>query len=287
MRISSPLPGTIGAEITDLNAAALTAEQAQHIRQALYTHKLVVFRGQKLQPAEYIEFARRLGRPQIYFQKNYHHPEHPELFVSSNIPVNGKKMGVAGTGRYWHTDYQFFKEPLPFVMVYPQVLPSRGQRATYFIDMVRVYEELPDELRRYVEGRRAIQDAKWRYKITPEDVDRSLFDLLKDVEKLVPPVTHPAIIEHPVTLKKSLYISSGFTEGIEGLSHDENKAVMAKLFAFIEKEDRVHTHPWQMGDILMWDNRQLIHKASSTEPGEPNMSYRIGVYDELPFYTNA
>ena len=99
-----------------------------------------------LSPTEYVEFAHRLGRPQIYFQDNYHHPEHPEIFVSANVPINGRNVGVAGTGRYWHTDYQFFEEPLPLTMVFPQRLPQ-GDRYTAYIDMQRVFDELPTHLR--------------------------------------------------------------------------------------------------------------------------------------------
>ena len=286
MKLTPPDAGRLGAEFTDLDVRHLSPETASQLQQQLYEHRLIIIRDQKLSKQEYIEFARKLGRPQVYFQKNYHHPEHPEIFVSSNVPENGKKVGVAGTGRYWHTDYQFFQEPLPFVMLYPQVLPNT-RRETYYIDMQRVYEELPSELRTSVENTRAIHDGKWRYKITPEDMDRALIDILDEVGKLVPPVMHPAVIRHPLTGKKSLYISSGFTVGLEGLSHEENTVVMTKLFDFIEREEHIHTHTWRHGDILLWENRALLHKAGDTPKGEHSMSYRIGVYDDLPFYTNA
>jgi taurine dioxygenase len=283
MRVAPLPPGNIGAEITQLKLRSAQQAEVALIKQALYAHKLVIFRGQQLSPVEYIEFARKLGRPQVYFQHNYHHPEHPEIFVSSNILEEGKKVGVASTGRYWHTDYQFFHEPLPLVMVSPQVLPT-AKRETYFIDMQRVYEALPADLRSYVDGRRAIQEGKWRYKITPEDVDKALTDILAAVEKLVPAITHPAVIEHPLTGRKSLYVSSGFTTGLQGLSHEENRDVMARLFAFIEREEHVQTHAYQPGDILLWENRALLHKASDNPLKEPSKSYRIGIYDELPFY---
>src|SRR5437763_14107467 len=153
MNIKAPAPGCIGAEILDIDVKTFTSEQAHMIRDLVYQHKLVVFRNQNLSKPEYIAFARTIGEPQIYLQKNYHHPEHPEIFVSSNVPENGKKIGVAGTGRYWHTDYQFHPEPLPMTMLYPQILP-KGKRETYYIDMERVYAEMPEDLRFYVEGRR-------------------------------------------------------------------------------------------------------------------------------------
>ncbi|PTL85526.1 TauD/TfdA family dioxygenase [Vitiosangium sp. GDMCC 1.1324] len=286
MKLIPPTAGKLGAELTGIDVRNLSSDMAVQLRLQLYEHRLIVIRDQNLSKQEYIDFANKLGRPQVYFQKNYHHPEHPEIFVSSNVLENGQKVGVAGTGRYWHTDYQFFQDPLPFVMVYPQILPNT-RRETYYIDMQRVYEELPDELRAYVENTQAIHDGKWRYKITPEDIDRALIDILNDVNKLVPPVMHPAVIRHPLTGRKSLYISSGFTSRLEGLSYEENIEVMAKLFNFIEREDHIHTHTWRYGDILLWENRALLHKAGDTPKGERSMSYRIGVYDDLPFYANA
>ena len=284
MTIKAPVEGAIGAEFLDFDVKSATPEAAAAIRELVYRHKLVVFRDQRLSKTEYIAFARILGKPQIYLQKNYHHPDHPEIFVSSNVPENGRKVGVSGTGRYWHSDYQFHEEPLPMTMLYPQVLPTSA-RETYYIDMERAYETLPPTLGAWVVGNRAVHDAKWRYKVTATDVDRALIDILAEVAKLVPPVSHPAVIQHPVTGKRALYVSSGFTAGLEGLSEKTNKEVMAQVFAFIERPQHVHVHRWQDGDILLWDNRTLIHRASDTPAGEQSSSYRIGIYDGLPFYS--
>ncbi|MFN0204704.1 MAG: TauD/TfdA dioxygenase family protein [Planctomycetota bacterium] len=281
--VTLPADGKIGAEITNLNPRVLDERGANIIKDLVYRYKLVVFRGQELNNQEYIQFAKKIGTPQIYFQHNYHHPGHPEIFVSSNVPENGKKIGVAGTGRYWHTDCQFFDDPLPMTFVYPKQLPN-GRRETYYIDMERVNRELPPDLRQWIDGRRAIHEAKWRYKIQASDIDKSITEILLEFGKLTPPVTHPAVIEHPVTRAKSLYISEGFTVGIEGIQYEDAKAALQKLFKFIEREDHVHVHPWRGGDILLWDNRTLLHKASSTPPGQASVSYRIGVYDGLPFY---
>jgi taurine dioxygenase len=92
------------------------------------------------------------------------------------------------------------------------------------------------------------------------------------------------VIAHPVTGKRALYVSSGFTAGLEGLSAETNREIMSQLFTFIERPQHVHVHRWQDGDILLWDNRNLLHRASDTPPGEQSCSYRIGIYDGLPFY---
>jgi taurine dioxygenase len=225
MIIRPPAAGGIGARVTDVDVRALRSEEAAALKAAVYQHKLVVLEEQRPSAEEYIAFARQLGRVQVYFQDNYHHPDHPEIFVSSNVPENGKKVGVAGTGQYWHTDYQFSLEPLSTTLVYPQILPD-SRRETYYIDMVRVYRELPPQLRRALDGRRAVAEGKWRYKVTPADIDRALVDLLNEIERLVPPVSHPAVIQHPVTAELALYLSSGFSTGFEGLSFEVNRRML-------------------------------------------------------------
>lgn len=271
----------LGVEVYVPRLQSLPPQTFAEIRALTHRHKLVVFRGQNLTMDEYVQFARNVGTPQVYPQDNYHHPKYPEIFVSSNVPEDGKKIGVAGTGRYWHTDCQFLPEPLPLTMVYPQVLPA--VRATFYIDMARVLKRLPPRLMRYIEGRQAIHEGKYRYKVQACDIDRSLIELLEEKAAIAPPVRHPTIIEHPVTGERFLYISSGFTTGLDGLAYEESTAVLRELFEFIERPEHVHTHDWEEGDILLWDNRAVLHKASESKGG-PSKSYRIGVYDGLPFY---
>lgn len=285
MQATLPQAGAIGVDIHDLDPRAIAPHQAAELRKLAYEHKLVVLRGVDLSAPEYIEFARALGRPQIYFQENYHHPEHPEIFVSSNQPMNGKKVGVAGTGRYWHTDYQFFDEPLPLTMVYPQQLPE-GPRQTLYADMQRAFETLPDDLKQFALTHRSVHEAKWRYKVTPDDIDKSITELLEEFGAITPPVSHPMVLQHPALDRQQLYVSEGFTVGIEGLPIEEGREHLKAFFEHSTQEQFVHCHNWEHGDILLWDNRQVMHMASKTLPGQPSVSYRIGVYDDLPFYTN-
>jgi taurine dioxygenase len=283
MEVLTSQPQSIGVELSDIDLSTIDEEQVRLVRDLVYKHHLIAFRNQNISTQKYLEFARKIGRPQIYFQDNYHHPEHPEIFVSSNVLENGKKVGVSGTGRYWHTDCAFQPEPLSLTLLSPQILPT-SIRETYYINMNQVYEELPSDLKAQVDGKYALHEAKWRYKMQACDVDRAAIDILNEVEKLAPPTTHPAVITHPISHLPALYISEGFTTGIVGLNHEENKQIIAKLFEFIHQDKYVRTHIWKEGDLLMWDNRMLIHKASSVPKGESSMSYRIGVYDDLPFY---
>jgi taurine dioxygenase len=278
-------PGHIGGEIRGLDVKSLAADapELEEIRQAIYRNKLIVIRDQDLAPEEYVAFTYKLGKPQIYLQENYHHPEFPEIFVSTNIVENGKKIGVSGTGRYWHTDCQFEKKPLSFTSITPVVIPQT-MRETYYIDMHKVYLSMPEELKAIVNGKMAVHGGNNRYKVQASDIDKSIQQLIDDMNKMVPHVKHPAVIVHPVTGDKILYISRGFTMKIDGLTYEENEKVMNQLFEFIEKEEHIHKHSWDKGDLILWDNRYLLHMSSAIPKGEKTKSYRIGIYDDQPFY---
>ena len=103
MKLTAPPEGQIGAEVTDTDPRTLTAEEAATLRAAVYRHKLVVFRDQTLDKDEYLAFARKLGRPQVYFQKNYHHPQYPEIFVSSNVPDENGCFSKSPIGPFQNT----------------------------------------------------------------------------------------------------------------------------------------------------------------------------------------
>ena len=275
----------LGVEVSGLDISEITAEQAKALLDVVHRSKLAVISTKDFDEAAYVRFARALGEPQVYLQSHYHHPNHPEIFVSSTVKHDGKKFGVRGTGRYWHTDYAFMPEPLPLTMVTPRIIPQ-SSRGTLYIDMERVYEMLPSRLRQFVDTHDAIHEAKWRYKVQESDLDRAIIDLVEEIEKAAPAVSHPAVIMHPVRKKPALYISSGFTTGFRGVPYEEGKKWLAELIDFAERDDYVAQKTWSAGEILLWDNRCLLHKAGYTDVTEANLSYRIGVYDGLPFYLN-
>lgn len=279
-------PGKIGAEVRgwDVTTFSKDSPEADTLRQLIYRNKVVVIRDQyELSEQQHVDFANAIGRAQVYFQPQYHHPKHPEIFVSNSLNEEGQKFGISGTGRYWHSDCSFEKHPLTFTSVRPIIFP-KSARETSYIDMHRVYEELPDHLRAYVDGAIAIHEAWPRYKAQASDIDRSIAELIENFNAICPPCPHPAVIEHPVTHEKCLFISSGFTSKIQGLSYEENKKVMQELFEFVEQPKYVHTHYWDDNDLIIWDNRSVIHKGSKAQPGEHSRMYRVGIYDDLPFY---
>jgi taurine dioxygenase len=120
--------------------------------------------------------------------------------------------------------------------------------------------------------------------VQPFDVDKGIGELMEQFHREAPGAVHPAVIRHPVDGREALYVSSGFTQRVDAIPHERSQALLRDLFAFVEHESRVCTVPWQLGDLMLWDNRQVIHRSSGNLHGLASRSYRIGVYDGLPFY---
>lgn len=286
------LTKTIGKQIRGVNLKQLAKDQIETLQEELYKNRLLVFKDQSLTEKEYVEFANLFAHPVPYLQDNYHHPEYPLIFVSSNVKVDGKKMGVARTGGYWHSDTSFENDPKVFTMLMPKVIPS-NPRSTLFIDMSEVYLELPVHLKKELENATFIHSGRNKYKVRNEDVGLDISEIMAMIQQVQPPVEHPAVIKHPFTGEKILYASSGFTIGIKDRSTDESDDILKELFAFSEGGEFTREIFWAMGDLIVWDNRFLIHKSgrkrsevddiyqvASDEEG--TMMFRITCKDNLP-----
>lgn len=278
----------LGVEIRGLDVRTLDGHGAAELAELIRREKLVVLRDQPLTEAEFVAFARNLGQPVPYFQEHYRHPDHPEIFVSASALLDGKKIGVRGTGCFWHSDYSFRAEPLAMTMIRPVLLPKRP-RQTWFVDMARVLRELPAPLAAIARERRAFHDAADYYKVQPWDRDKAICELVAEFHAIAPGAWHPMVIEHPTTGAEALFVSRGFTRAVEGMAHEEGRAFLAQLFAFCERDANVHRHTWAIDDLLVWDNRCLIHRAGPAEGGAAgaadggSISFRISVQDGLPF----
>ena len=109
--------------------------------------------------------------------------------------------------------------------------------------------------------------------------------LLEDFDRMAPAVTHPTIIDHPVNGRRCLYVSSGFVVGFEGMDPEASRALLDDVVEHMQQERFILTSTWRMDQVVLWDNRQLNHCAGDKHTGDHSASYRIGVYDDLAFYT--
>jgi len=283
----------IGVVVSGFDAGAATDEQVASLRDAVHTHRLAVLRDQHLSPDEFLALGRLLGEPVTYYQSMYHHPERPEVFVSSNVPQDGGRVGVPKTGRFWHADYEFMPEPFALTLVYPRVVPTRN-RGTLFIDMAAAYRRLDADLKAALRGVRVRHSANKYFKIRPSDVYRPIRDLVEEVDRETPPVDQPAVLTHPVTGEEVLYLSQGCA--IDLLDPDGKPLpgdLLARVLDAVGQSDdtgtheNVHLQTFAESDLLVWDNRVLVHRAIHTTTAEPAVSWRVTVMDGHRYYSAA
>lgn len=286
MKITERLGSALGATVEDFDHTQASAADIETLKQTVYTKKIAVLKGQDLSPRQFLDLARLLGRPETYYEPMYHHPEIKEIFVSSNVPENGRQIGVPKTGKFWHADYQFMPDPFGITLIHPQVVPQRN-RGTYFIDMGRAHEKLPQDLKKEIRGTYCRHSVRKYFKIRPHDVYRPLSEIIDEVERRTPAVRQPTTFTHPMTGETVLYISEGFTVGIED-AHGEalDEELLRRLFEATGQlddtfeHDNIHLQSFEQGDLLIWDNRSLIHRARHTSTPEPTVSHRVTVHDE-------
>ncbi|MER6503137.1 TauD/TfdA family dioxygenase [Streptomyces sp. NPDC001455] len=286
MRITDNAGRAIGASVEDFDHTTASENDIEALKETVYRRKIAVLKAQELSPRSFLELGSRLGRPETYYEPMYQHPEVTEVFVSSNVPENGKQIGVPKTGKFWHADYQFMPDPFGITLIHPQVIPEKN-RGTYFIDMGAAYEKLPDELKQEIAGTRCRHSVRKYFKVRPHDVYRPLSEIIDEVEQKTPAVLQPTVFTHPMTGETVLYLSEGFTVGIEDAQGEPlDEALLQRLFEATGQLDKtfehenIHLQSFEKGDLLVWDNRSLIHCARHTTTPEPTVSYRVTVHDE-------
>jgi alpha-ketoglutarate-dependent taurine dioxygenase len=278
-----------GVVVEGFDAEWATDEDVAELKRRVYTDKIAVLKGQDLSVDGFVALGRRLGEPASYYEPMYHHPQNDLVFVSSNVPEDGQQVGVPKTGKFWHSDYQFTARPFALTLIYPQVVP-KADRGTYFIDLGKAYEALPLDLKAAVAGMTAVHSPRRYFKIRPGDVYRPIGEVLAEIELKTPEVRHSAVVRHPWTGESVLYLSEGFTVGL--VDADGKEAGGDLLHRLLEatgqydgafEHELVHLQRFDKGDLLIWDNRSLVHRARHTATPEPAVSYRVTVYDEHPF----
>jgi taurine dioxygenase len=274
---------SFGLNIRGVDCNAATAAEVEQLKDLMYRNRLIVLKDQMLSEREYCDFANRFGHPIPYLQAHYHHPDFPLIFVSSNIKKDGKQIGVARTGQFWHSDLSFQRVPEFITMMMPKVLPSDHPRSTKFIDMAEVYAVLSQDIKEKLTDAQLVHSARYRYKVKAENAGYDIFEILQAVDAAAPPVRHPAVIEHPYTGDKVLYANRGYTIGIADRSLDESAHLLKTIFDFAESDRFVREVRWYLDDIIIWDNRFLTHIATvNSGPEAETMMYRITLRDDFP-----
>jgi taurine dioxygenase len=253
----------LGAEIRGLDLTELPDDKTfRAIERVFHDRGVVVFRDQQLTEEQHIAFSRCFGNLEIHVAKQYLKPGHPEILVLSNVIENGRNIGLPDGGQYWHSDLSYVANPSRCSVLYALEVPMQDGRAfgeTLFASAAHAYDTLPDSMKVHLETARAVHSYAERYKRLQKTRGRE--PLSEEQWKEVQDVSHPVIRTHPLTGRKVLFVNEGFTAYIEGMPKTESDLLLQGLFAHVARREGLYTHHWQQGDLLMWDNCLIQHRA--------------------------
>jgi alpha-ketoglutarate-dependent taurine dioxygenase len=275
----APLMPRLGARISGLVLAdGVTPEVFAEIYAAFLRHQVLVFDAQDLPPAAQVAFGRQFGTLQVHVMSMYHADGHPELYRLSNLDASGRPSGKhpdKGT-LAWHTDGSWQRITGQATIIYGEVVPAQGGE-THFSDMYGAYERLSDDWKARIAGLRAVHNLDF------SRTRRHGIDLMTDAQKReAPPVDQPVVRVHPETGRRCLYLGD-HAEYIVGMDYNEGRALIEQLNALAIRPDLCYQHRWTAGELIAWDNRCLLHRATAyDEARQSRVVRRCTVLGEAP-----
>jgi taurine dioxygenase len=248
--------------------------------QAFFCAQVLVFRNQKFKASEFLDFARRFGRPEPHVIRQFHHPEHPDILILSNVTQDGEPTGLADAGTYFHTDYSYLEVPARATLLCSIQVPGKGGD-TLFANQYAAYDDLSLSMKKQIQNLVGLHHYGNR-----DDLDkrsRTVASVLtEEQEKRMTWVRHPLARRHPVTGRTALYAVSGSSFGIEGMPDDEALDLLDELKAHATQQKYQCRLGYGVGDVVIWDNASLLHSATLTDPHDPRTLWRITVKEEGP-----
>jgi len=269
----NPLSPALGAEILGLDLhAPLDAQTVKKIRRVWLDHLVILFRDQKLNQDELVRFTSYFGTPakraspkgaQTIGQANLH----PNLILISNIRENGVPIGSLPDGEIeFHHDMIFRDVPSAASILYAVETPAYGGD-TMFANCYAAYETLTEEVREKLEQRCAYHH--YHFNSTHKGDERGTKAFAESI--------HPVFRTHDETKRKAVYVNRLITDYIVDMPRAESDALLAHVFDHCEREDFLYRHVWQVGDVLMWDNRCSMHARTNFSSVDRRLMWRSTV----------
>ena len=274
-----PLSPHLGAGISGVD---LTRDISEELFGALYRaflrYQVLLFPPQDLSPARQVAFGRRFGELQIHVMNQYHADGYPELYRLSNLDEHGRPSGRhpdKGT-LAWHTDGSWQRVTGQATIIYGEVMPPQGGE-THFCDMYGAYERLSPAWKARIASLRAVHNLDFsRTRRHGED------PLTEEQRRAKPPVDHPVVRTHPETGRKCLYLGD-HAESIVGMPYDEGRAMIEELNALAVHADLTYEHRWKTRELLIWDNRCVMHRATAYDAAnQGRVIRRCTILGEVP-----
>ena len=277
----TPLTERLGASITGIDLGnAMSDAMFASIYRAFLQHQLLLFSPGELSPARQVALARLFGEVQIHVMNQYHADGYPELYRLSNLDENGRPNGRhpdKGT-LAWHTDGSWRRRTGQATIIYGEVMPDEGEGGeTHFCDMYGGYARLDDDWKARIANLRAVHSLDFSRN------RRHGEDPMTQAQRLAtPPVDHPIVRTHPETGRKALFLGD-HAESIVGMPYDEGRELIETLNALAVHPDLTYEHRWTPHELIVWDNRCTMHKATSYDAAtQRRVIRRCTIVGEVP-----
>ena len=275
-----PTGAALGAEVQGVDLRALDADAFATIHQAWLEHQVLLVRDQRLTDEDLVAFSRRFGdldEAPVQETGQRFVEGHPEIYVVSNVVQDGVAIGSLGSGEaVWHTDMSYLPDPPKASVLYALEVPASGGD-TSFCSMYAAWDELPDRLRRRVEGLRVKHDGTYnsggyvRQGVTPTADPRTS-----------PGTLHPLVYVHPETGRRALYLGRRRNAYIDGSPLDDSDALLDEIWSFATREPLTWRHQWRIGDLVLWDNRCTMHRRDAFDPAARRVMHRTQIRAPRP-----
>ncbi len=276
-----PLSEHVGVDILGVDLSRpLSQADFKAIYEAWMAYHVLRFRAQNLTKEQLLDFSARFGeldKAPINIKGEPWIPGYPNLAVMSNIIEQGQPVGSLGYGEaVWHTDMSY-NEVTPAAALLYGLEVTRSGGETGFISMYHAYETLPADLNAAIEGKRIKHDASRN----SAGQMRKGYKEVSDPRE-TPGAEHPIIICHPVTRRRALYLGRRPLSYVVGLSLDQSENLLDRLWVHATREEFAWFQKWDVGDLLMWDNRCVLHKRTAFDPSERRYMLRTQVKGTRP-----
>jgi taurine dioxygenase len=273
-----PTGQALGAEIRGVDLRQVDAADFAAIYRVWLDRQVVLFRGQQLADEDLIAFSRRFGDldwAPVQESGRRFVEGHPEIYVVSNVMENGVPIGSLGAGEAtWHTDMSYLEDPPKASVLYALEVPPVGGN-TFFSSMYRAYELLPGRLQQRIEGLLLKHDGTYNSGGYVRQGAAAVDDPLTS-----PGTYHPLIPTHPETGRRLLYLGRRRNAYIGGLALAESEALLDELWSYAVREECWWQHEWQVGDLVMWDNRCTMHRRDAFDLGARRIMHRTQIKGE-------
>ncbi len=256
---------TLGAKVIHADLSKqISSEDREKIVKWLGEYGVLAFTQQELTPKQLRDFSVNFGELEINVAKVAQDPALPEVMTLSNMVEDGKPLGLSDAGQDWHTDMSYSKMIAFANILYGIKIPFRNGKSlgnTEFCNMQAAYEGLPQEIQKELENKTITHDFNKFWEKMRQEKGSSRPPLTPEQRLAKPPVSHPAILVHPITQKKVLYANPGYSVRINELSESASDELLHFLFEHQLQEKYRYAFEWEEKDVLMWDNMGTIHNA--------------------------